>query len=265
MKKLSKLALLAGVLCAALMVGCVSAKLSYNRDLVMAVAWQQNSGEYAALCHQAFNAGRVHVESLTPSSGEKRAVVFDIDETVLDNSPYAAWQVVTGSPWGTETWEAWCNAAQADAVPGALEFTRFLTSRGIDVFYVSNRPGSVLKTTADNLERLGFPNADADHVFLQQTTSDKQPRLDKITVEGYAIVMLVGDNLDDFDSILRKENNAERLGWVADKSDAFGVSRIVLPNPVYGTFESALAPNYYGLTPGEKASARLEAIRPWQP
>ena len=65
--------------------------LNYNNDLLMGILWQQNSGEYAALCYQAFNAGKSYLQSL--DKGGKKAVVFDIDETLLDNSKYATWMV----------------------------------------------------------------------------------------------------------------------------------------------------------------------------
>jgi 5'-nucleotidase (lipoprotein e(P4) family) len=246
--------------------GCVSSEtvpVNHNADLVMGIAWQQNSGEYAALCYQAFNLGRQYILSL-PGEG-KRAAVLDIDETVLDNSKYAAWMVTTGNPWANETWEAWCNAADAGAVPGALAFARFLTAQNIEVFYVSNRPASTLDSTIANLDRLGFPLADTGHVLLMQNTSDKTPRLEAIGAMGYAIVLAAGDNLDDFDSSIRRSDNPARRRWAAERERDFGFRWIVLPNPVYGTFEPAMKPGYYGLPPEEKAAARLEAISSWRP
>ncbi len=38
----------------------------------------------------------------------------------------------------------------------------------------------------------------------------------------------------------------------------------MLPNPVYGTFEAAIRPDYYTLLPEEKAAARLDMIKVWQ-
>ncbi|MDR1318491.1 MAG: 5'-nucleotidase, lipoprotein e(P4) family [Treponema sp.] len=237
--------------------------LNYNHDLLMGLLWQQNSGEYSALCYQAFNAGERYVASLP--SWENKAIVFDIDETVLDNSKYAAWMVVTGNPWGNDTWTAWCNAREADAVPGSLDFARYLMERGIEIFYVSNRPASTTESTVKNLQNLGFPLADREHVFLQEDTSDKNPRLERIRALGYDIALFAGDSLEDFDSATRRWTNQERRNWADSEIESFGVYRIVLPNAVYGTFESAIVPNYYGLSPGEKARARLEKIKAWNP
>jgi 5'-nucleotidase (lipoprotein e(P4) family) len=245
---------------------CVSsndALLNYNHDLLMGILWQQNSGEYPALCYQAFNHGKQYILTL-PEEG-KKAVVLDLDETVLDNSKYAAWMVSTASPWSASSWEAWCNAAEAGAVPGSLDFALFVKGRKIEVFYVSNRPASAAGGTITNLQNLGFPMADEDHVLLQKDTSDKAPRLEQIRTAGYEIVLFAGDSLEDFDSSTRKWSNAERSGWVKTQIEKFGSYWIVLPNAVYGTFESAVRPDYYGLSFKEKAEARLVNIESWQP
>ncbi|MDX9801988.1 MAG: 5'-nucleotidase, lipoprotein e(P4) family [Spirochaetia bacterium] len=236
--------------------------LNYNNDLLMGILWQQNSGEYAALCHQAFNAGKNYLRSL-PEKG-MRAVVFDLDETMLDNSKYAAWMVKTGNSWSPGAWEDWCNSEEADAVPGALDFAYFAEKNRFEIFYVSNRPSSVLKSTIKNLQALGFPEADADHVLLMGKTSDKSPRLEMIRAKGYEIVLLAGDNLDDFDSSIRKKNNAERRSFSENNIDRFGTYWIVLPNSVYGTFEAAIRGDYYSLDAEGKSEARLKMITAWE-
>ncbi|KAA3628467.1 MAG: hypothetical protein DWQ02_19320 [Bacteroidetes bacterium] len=58
---------------------------------VQTVLWQQQSAEYKSLCYQAFNVARYmldqHLSRALP--GDKPfAIITDIDETVLDNSPY---------------------------------------------------------------------------------------------------------------------------------------------------------------------------------
>jgi 5'-nucleotidase (lipoprotein e(P4) family) len=235
------------------------------RDTAMAILWQQQSGEYAALCYQAFNAGRAFVrEAQAAEAGGRYAAVLDIDETVLDNSPYAAYLVHQNAPWSAESWEAWCNAAAAEAVPGALDFCRFLAENGIEIFYVSNRPDSTLSATTANLQALGFPNARADHVLLQTGTSDKTPRVNSVREQGYTVLLFAGDNLDDFDGSIRKHTNAARKDWAETNAATFGLHRIVLPNAAYGTFEAALVDGYYGKPPAERAAARLELLKSWK-
>ena len=59
--------------------------------LIMATLWYQRSAEMRALSYQAFNWARTVVDQrlLQPSHG-KKAVILDIDETILDNSPFQA-------------------------------------------------------------------------------------------------------------------------------------------------------------------------------
>jgi 5'-nucleotidase (lipoprotein e(P4) family) len=237
----------------------------------MAILWQQQSGEYAALCYQAFNAGKAFVRAAQAAqtaqaahTGGRYAAVLDIDETVLDNSPYAAYLVHKNDPWSAESWESWCSAAAAEAVPGALDFCNFLAENGIEIFYVSNRPNSTLSATTANLHALRFPNARADRVLLQTATSDKTPRVNSVREQGYTVLLFAGDNLDDFDGSIRKHTNAARKTWAAENAETFGLHRIVLPNAAYGTFEAALVDGYYGKPPAERAAARMELLRPAQ-
>jgi 5'-nucleotidase (lipoprotein e(P4) family) len=227
----------------------------------MAALWQQQSGEYAALCYQAFNAGKAFIRAMP--AGAKYAAVLDIDETALDNSPFAAALIKENAPWSEESWERWCNAAAAAAVPGAIDFCRFLAERGIEIFYISNRPEAALRGTVANLQALGFPGARDERVFLQSGTSDKTPRLNRVREEGYTIALFAGDNLDDFDGSIRKRGNAERKVWTQENAESFGFQRIVLPNAVYGTFEAAFVEGYYAKPPAERAAVRFELLKSW--
>ena len=67
------------------------------------------------------------------------AVVLDVDETVLDNSPYQVWNIKAGQSFSLKTWNEFCAAQISRAIPGAVEFTKYAESKGVKVFYVSNR------------------------------------------------------------------------------------------------------------------------------
>ncbi|HMG09519.1 MAG TPA: HAD family acid phosphatase, partial [Mucilaginibacter sp.] len=62
-----------------------------NDGKVWASLWQQRAAEYKALCFQAYNIARQRVdEGVKRISTKPLAIVTDIDETLLDNSPYDA-------------------------------------------------------------------------------------------------------------------------------------------------------------------------------
>ena len=98
---------------------------------VSSILWLQNAGEVKALSYQAFQLARLRLDEDLRSGhkGKKRAVVVDIDETVLDNGPYQAWGVVTGEQYPTG-WANWVNMGEARALPGAVEFLRYADSKG---------------------------------------------------------------------------------------------------------------------------------------
>jgi len=139
---------------------------------VGATLWQQSAGEERALAYQAFALARMMLDrDLTRRSRMKRAVIVDVDETILDNSRHEAWQIKNHRNYNAQAWTEWCNRAVADAVPGAVEFLRYANSRGVRVFYITNRKDIEKEGTARNLKRLGFPEV-TDETLLIRTDPD---------------------------------------------------------------------------------------------
>src|SRR6187402_1774139 len=66
-----------------------------NNGKVWALLYQQRAAEYKALCFQAYNLAKVRLDAALKQRHKKPlAVVTDIDETILDNSPYDAGRAV---------------------------------------------------------------------------------------------------------------------------------------------------------------------------
>ncbi|MCA9637743.1 MAG: hypothetical protein KC420_17070, partial [Myxococcales bacterium] len=193
------------------------------------------------------------------------AVILDVDETVLDNSPYQGWLAQEGRRFEPATWSAWVEARQARAIAGAVEFTRYAASKGVTVFYVSNRDVSGEAATRANLEALGFPiNPDVDTVLLKNEKPDwgsaKGTRRAAVAA-GYRIVMLVGDALGDFTDSY-KGTIDERAAVVEQAGDAWGSRWILIPNPMYGAWEDAAAGGS-AETPAAHEAALLKAAAAW--
>lgn len=213
-----------------------------NRDyLIQAILWQQHAAEYRALCHQAYNIAREKADHILQVSrfAKPPCVVLDIDETVLDNSPYAAWQILNDQPYSPTTWKDWTAQAIADTVPGALAFLRWADTRGLEVFYVSNRRAEELDATVKNLTHFGFPDADAAHVLLRTDVATKEPRRLKVE-QTNSIIMLFGDNLADFSDVFENKTNPQRDAETDQRHSIWGNQWIVLPNPGYGSWENAM-------------------------
>ena len=128
-----------------------------------------------------------------------------------------------------------------------------LPSKGIEIFYVTNRGERERNFTIKNLQKFNFPNADSAHLFPLQTTSSKEERRQKIAA-SHTIVMLMGDNLGDFSSLFDKKSSDERNQNVNEVAAEFGNRFIILPNPVYGDWESSLYNYNYSLTSFQRDS-----------
>lgn len=231
-----------------------------ERDYTNAVLWQQFSGEYRALAFQAYNFARISLKEAlwNQANGKPNCVIVDADETILDNSAFQGHEIRAGVSYVQADWTKWTSMAAADTVPGALAFLKFAASKGVETFYVTNRDGADREGTIKNLKKFGFPNVDEVHLLLKTTTSDKEPRRQKI-LEKYNVLLLCGDNLSDFSNVFYREGK-DTKEQVDVFQQLFGTKFIVLPNPMYGDWEKLL---YKGgqLNDEEKAKQRLEKLK----
>ena len=228
---------------------------------IFATTFQQKSAEYRALCYQAFNIARVKLAEFNRERSSKpRAIMTDIDETILNNSPYEVHQLLQGKDYDPDSWREWTAMGKADTVPGALHFFQFAFASGVEIFYVSNRGEDEREGTLKNLQYFNFPNADNAHLLLKQETSSKEKRKNTIS-ETHNIVILMGDNLNDFSNLFERKSSDEREKVANDFSAEFGNRFIVLPNPVYGDWESSLYHYDYSLTPAQKDSIIKSAVK----
>ncbi len=239
------------------------AQQQLNQQSVMAVNWFQQSGEYQALTWQAFNLAKMAFDQAPGLTGKPKAVIVDLDETMIDNSAYSAWQAKHAQAFSGKTWSAWTQARQATAVPGAVEFANYVNSHGGTLFYISNRDQQDYVATVENLTQLGFSGVNEKTVRLSTGNSNKQERFDAVKNAGYNVVLYIGDNLNDFGGATWHQGNAQRQQFVNLNHSRFGTQFIVLPNPLYGDWESGMAENYNKLTPEQQLQVRDARLKAW--
>lgn len=235
-------------------------------DKLRALVWMEYSAEYEALTRQAFNLARDRLAAEIKEAqiqqtknkkkknkkdvaitwtGIQKAVVVDIDETILLNTPLdfkRAQENLEG--FDPKEFDSWVELAQAKPVPGAVEFLQYADANGYKVFYVSNRSNSTgLVATRKNLVAAGFPVAsdanDNSQFLLMDSEFNKESRRNFIQ-KSHEISLLMGDNLEDFDSAFDSKPSEDRKANVTKYAKEFGRKWIVLPNPIYGTWEKAL-------------------------
>lgn len=252
----------------------------YTEENLNAVAWVQTAGEYEATTRQAYFIAAVMLErSLADTSWTASleqaatggyqslppAVILDVDETVLDNSPNQVRQVLDDRDFAAPGWQEWVREEKAAVVPGALQFTRTAVERSVQVFYVTNRRQPLEDATRSNLMQHGFPlDPDVDTIFTRDERSDwgsdKGTRR-QVVAGDYRILLLIGDALGDFvsgDDVAAQQ----RKEIVGQHADYWGSRWIVLPNPQYGAWDGALIGFDYALSRGEKRILKRAALDP---
>lgn len=221
-------------------------------DLLLATLFVNASAEYDATCHTVYAAATERLESIVrsrPPGGRPAAVVLDVDETVLDNSPYEVRLVETGTGY-PEGWDEWCNEAVAEPVPGVSEFIARARALDVEVFFVTNRKAHLEEGTRRNLALHGLlEDRDADVVLMRgevpEWTRDKTTRRQHVE-RTHDLALLAGDNVGDFYAFAKEEpTNPERAASIAARAAHWGNDWFMLPNPMYGGWdEAAVGYNY---------------------
>jgi 5'-nucleotidase (lipoprotein e(P4) family) len=174
-----------------------------------------------------------------PDNALPPAIILDIDETVLDNSPYELENIQKKRIYTPETWKQWTAKAEAKALPGAVAFCKLADSLGVKVFYISNREVDEQAATEANLLSVGFPQVQEGHVLLKSDSSDKTSRRETVKA-NHAVVLLLGDNLRDFDEIFVRKADNIGMNLLEEYRDTLHQYFIMFPNPMYGEWEKAM-------------------------
>jgi 5'-nucleotidase (lipoprotein e(P4) family) len=237
-------------------------------SILNATLWMQSAAEYRAGALQTYAAARRALDAALANDADSAlppAIILDLDETALDNTPYAARSIVKGKTFlFDDGWEQWVAESAAEAVPGAGEFLAYAKSRGVTPFYITNRGTAEYAATRANLEKLGFPLGTSKETLLvrgarpEWNTFDKSPRRDFVA-SRYRVLLFLGDDLNDFTAANGK-SVAERTAIVDGAAASWGTRWFVVPNPIYGSWENAITGS--GGTPCEELRKMVESLRP---
>ena len=280
-----------GTLAIALSIGAANAQTApaqhpppqagaFPSDFLLATLWTQRSVEFKANALMAYTMATMRLnealadKNWTAAPNEQKgdfanlppAVILDVDETLLDNSAYQVWMMKADQTFSTKTWNQFCAAQMSTAIPGALEFTKYADSKGVKVFYVTNRGVETEADTRKNMERLGFPMGGNVDTFLMQNKqqgwgSAKSTRRAHIA-KDYRVVLNVGDNFGDFDDAYRGSEAQRMTTYEANKA-RWGREWIMIANPQYGSFDTAPFGHDFKKSREEQRKAKWDVLEGW--
>ena len=231
-----------------------------SRENTMGTLWYQNAAEVDALYQQGYNVATNKLKELLKQPTDKPySIVLDIDETVLSNIPFQVKMIKDGTAFNPKLWDEWVQKAEAKPVAGAKEFLQFADKNKVQIYYISDRTDAQVDATIKNLEAQGLPVQGRDHLmFKKEGDKSKEGRRQEV-LKHTNLVMLFGDNLVDFAEFSTK-SEADRDKMFEQLKAEFGDKFIIFPNPMYGSWESAV---YKGEKKDGKgqSEARLNALK----
>ncbi len=238
-------------------------------DQDFGLRWVREAAEYEAVALQAYAAATEDLPRLLadeswsalpqpPGGPQVRevAIIFDIDETVVNNVEF---QAQLEPPFSEAKFDTWHEANSSAAVPGAAAFAQRARAAGVKLFFITNRScvpaagGDACpqkRIALDDLREAGI-EADPREVLLSNEepgwTQEKQVRRNHVAAK-HRVIMLFGDDLGDFLPCVRRRvyapctqpgTRASRLQQTQASGRFWGEGWYVLPNPMYGSWTSA--------------------------
>lgn len=249
---------------------------SLQAQSMLSVLYAQSSAEYEASNIQTYVNAKsaldkalndlnwtAAIEQKENFKNKPPAIILDIDETVLNNIPFQARSIINGQSYPTG-WLEWMLEESSDAVAGVSDFLEYAQSKGVKIFYVTNRIAVAEDATRNNIQKLGLPlDTDRDVLLMKNEndwTSDKVSRRE-LVAKDYRILLLIGDQLGDFlplDETTLELDSRKNLAETYDHM--WGSKWFMITNPMYGRWEASIYNNEYPDTEDELMQMRLEAL-----
>jgi 5'-nucleotidase (lipoprotein e(P4) family) len=257
-----------------------AARAQEASDLLLAALWTQRAVEYKANALSIYALARLRLDEAladkawTAAPAEQKgdyqalptAIVLDIDETLLDNSKYQVWMMKNDRTFSTRTWNEFCAAQISTAIPGALEFVKYADSKGVKVFYITNRAAETEKDTRENMQKLGFPMGGNLDTFLMQNEKPEwggaKGTRRAVVAKDYRVLLNIGDNLGDFDDRYRS-SEADRVKAFEAGMPYWGKQWLMIANPTYGSFDTAPYGHDFKKSREEQRKAKWDVLESW--
>ncbi|MGE0201759.1 MAG: HAD family acid phosphatase [Candidatus Melainabacteria bacterium] len=128
------------------------------------------------------------------------AVVFDLDETLMDTRAYYAIYKV----YDPASWDAWMDRRDCPAIPEVLSFLEWVQRKGFQVYFLTGRREHQRAQTLENLTAMGVNMARVTQLILKpddytntSAIAYKVGARQRIEASGFTVVATLGDQQSD--------------------------------------------------------------------
>ena len=155
------------------------------------------SGKYDEELDEVIKNAREQFEEV--KFKENSVVIFDVDETVLNNYGLAE---LMGFGYVYKMNKKWNAELKAPAIPQVKELYDFLIEKGAGIVFLTGRNIPEYEVTYKNLIQEGYTVFDTlftqrEHEYELSATEFKSSKRKEITEKGYEIIGTVGDQWND--------------------------------------------------------------------
>ena len=179
-----------------------------------------------------------------PCGTKPKAVLFDVDETVLLNTGFEYDDTThPGRPYDEKRWQAWerTGVDKVAATPGSVRALGVIRQMGVTVIFNTNRSLANADATRAAIEDAGLGTAvHGETLYLSgdDATGNKKDGRRAMIAAKYCVLAMGGDQLGDFSDLFNASltPGQRRAAVLAEPLiTKFGAGWFVLPNPAYGT------------------------------
>ena len=173
----------------------VDSDANKNLESLMSILYSQTSGEIKATFVQTYNTATKLLDkaindedwdAVLESERKKNrtpAIILDVDETVLDNTPFNARSLMNQTNY-PEGWDVWIYEEKANLIPGVKDFLVSAQNKGVKIFYVTNRRTVYEEATKNNIKKLNQMVADGKIKPLISQTIPMKDAISAINLIG---------------------------------------------------------------------------------
>lgn len=229
----------------------------YQQHIATAEIWMGHSADFAATALQAYNLATKALANPENMQVENRAVVVDIDGTLINYPPiHIDPPFCRTLPSPEEKMKSYERQLGVSAIPGAKAFLDRAATLGYKIFYLTAREqssgrrgfqGDIEELTLTQLNSYGFPGVTRGNLLNRakfcppgRKSCGKEHQRQAIIsgkVDGkrYDVRLYVGDLLDDFDLKERGLSPFDRASVEVTRID-YGRKYFIIPNPLNKTW-----------------------------